>query len=440
MTPILYVVHCIDTEGPLAESIESTFERLHSIFNIKLNPSHKTLKQLQKGEINLGGIESKVAKVISPKLLNYNDSWEKIDCMLSVAMSHDFRNKLTDSSGNGWIYSWHCLDHLGYSSNPRNKDLGYGKVFHKYREFIKKYHANSDEINWHFHPLSLTRKPLAAATSFSNSNDILLSTIAKRILDDAWFPVVNRPGFHSERIESSLFLEQWIPFDYANQFSLDQPLEQQDLSFGRFGDWRRSPNIWSGYHPHHDDYQSIGNCRRIIFRCLNVGTRHRCVSLNDVKDAFQQARDTGFAILAVSNHDYRDILEDVDYIRSLISSVKPLYNDVDFLFAGAHHAAQQFLINVESLALIPPPKFKLELIDNRLIVELISGKMFGPTPFLAIKTSDNTYFHDNLDEIKYQQSWSYVFDEQTVPLNQLIQVGIGSAGAHGGFTAESITI
>ena len=80
--------------------------------------------------------------------------------------------------------------------------------------------------------------------------------------------------------------------------------------------------------------------------------------MNDVKDAFQQARDTGFAILAVSNHDYRDILEDVDYIRSLISSVKPLYNDVDFLFAGAHHAAQQFLINVESLALIPPPKFK----------------------------------------------------------------------------------
>ena len=72
---------------------------------------------------------------------------------------------------------------------------------------------------------------------------------------------------------------------------------------------------------------------------LKVGTRHRCVSLNDVKDAFQQARDTGFAILAVSNHDYRDILEDVDYIRSLISSVKPLYNDVDFLFAGAHHAA-----------------------------------------------------------------------------------------------------
>ena len=61
-----------------------------------------------------------------------------------------------------------------------------------------------------FIPL-LTRKPLAAATSFSNSNDILLSTIAKRILDDAWFPVVNRPGFHSERIESSLFLEQWIP-------------------------------------------------------------------------------------------------------------------------------------------------------------------------------------------------------------------------------------
>ena len=440
MQPTLHIVHCIDTEGPLSESIESTFERLYSIFNLKLDPSSETLGRLQRCQIDLGGIEAKVAKVISPKLLNYNDSWEKIDKMLSVAMSNDFRCKLPDSSGSGWTYSWHCLDHLGYTENPRKKDLGYGKIFHKYQYFINKYHASSDELNWHFHPLSSTRQPLAAATSFSNSMDILLPTIARRILDDEWFPVVNRPGFHSERIESSLFLEQWLPFDYANQFCLDQPSDQQDLSFGRFGDWRRSPAIWSGYHPHHDDYQSIGNCKRLIFRCLNVGTRHRCITQQDVRDAFHQARESGFAILAFSNHDYRDILEDVDYIRSLISLVKKDFEDVHFLFSGAHQAAQQFLTNVKSLSLSPPPQFELKIDQNRLIVELKSGEMHSVTPFLAIKTNNNIYYHDNLDEIEYKKAWCYSFDEQTISLANINQVGVGSAGLHGNYSTESLTL
>ena len=34
--PILHIVHCIDTEGPLDEDIYATFERLNYIFGIKL--------------------------------------------------------------------------------------------------------------------------------------------------------------------------------------------------------------------------------------------------------------------------------------------------------------------------------------------------------------------------------------------------------------------
>ena len=33
---ILYVVHCVDTEGPLNETLDATFERLESIFGITL--------------------------------------------------------------------------------------------------------------------------------------------------------------------------------------------------------------------------------------------------------------------------------------------------------------------------------------------------------------------------------------------------------------------
>jgi hypothetical protein len=43
----VYVVHCVDTEGPLHESVEATFERLKAIFGIDLEPSVALLRQLQ---------------------------------------------------------------------------------------------------------------------------------------------------------------------------------------------------------------------------------------------------------------------------------------------------------------------------------------------------------------------------------------------------------
>ena len=53
----VYVVHCVDTEGPLYESIEATFERLSSNLGIQLQPSRETLAKIQKGELNLDGKE-----------------------------------------------------------------------------------------------------------------------------------------------------------------------------------------------------------------------------------------------------------------------------------------------------------------------------------------------------------------------------------------------
>ena len=47
----LYVVICIDTEGPLTESLNATFKRINSKFNLSLKPSISTLKKLQKGLI-----------------------------------------------------------------------------------------------------------------------------------------------------------------------------------------------------------------------------------------------------------------------------------------------------------------------------------------------------------------------------------------------------
>ena len=118
----VYVVHCVDTEGPLHESVEATFERLEAIFGIDLEPSVALLRQLQAGEVDLGGLEQAVRKVVDPHLLDYNDTWDKIDEMLASCLSPAFREQTVDSDGHGWVYNWFCVDHVDYDLNPRRRD------------------------------------------------------------------------------------------------------------------------------------------------------------------------------------------------------------------------------------------------------------------------------------------------------------------------------
>jgi hypothetical protein len=431
--PILHIVHCIDTEGPLYEDIQATFERLDSIFGIKMEASPENLRKLQKKKIYLEGLEDAVAKCFAPELLKYNTNWAEISDMLDEALSSDFRSRMLDDFGNGWVYSWHCMDHIGYNENPRHKDAGYGNVFRYYKSKLALTESSADEINWHFHPLSLARKPTQAATSYLNSYDVLLPIICRRILDDQWFPVVNRPGFHAERPDSHAFMEQWLPFDYANQF-VEEKEDQPDVSDGRFGDWRRAPKTWRGYHPSHDDYQVEGNCRRIIFRCLNLGTRLRSLTTEHFHEAFKEAKENGSAVLAFADHDYRDIRTDVATFRAMLLKVKNQYPEVKIKFSGAEAAALAISGNYFQPKLV----LTTELIGNKFFVKLQEGELFGPQPFLAIKLKSGQYFHDNMDMIEPGKVWAYVLDEQTFKVEALEKIGVGSAGRFGGYNVSVI--
>ncbi len=60
MPETVYVVHCLDTEGPLHESLAATFERIREVFHIELEPDADLLRRLQEGKVNLGGAEAAV--------------------------------------------------------------------------------------------------------------------------------------------------------------------------------------------------------------------------------------------------------------------------------------------------------------------------------------------------------------------------------------------
>lgn len=428
--PHVHLVHCIDTEGPLYESLEATFERVKTITGVTLAPARTTLAQLQRGEIDLGGKENLVRLIVSEQLLAYNDTWDKIDTMLGEIMSPEYRGRYADPDGSPWAYNWFCVDHVGYDVNPRRRDIGYHNVFDHYSSRVRE-SGGPDEIHWHAHPMPTYREAHRNATSYLRSPHIL-ETLARRVIDRHWFPAAFRPGFHVERPDSHWLLEQFVPFDFGNQSMPADRLAgtQEDVAGGRFGDWRRAPDDWSHYNPHHDDYQVPGCCRRTMFRCLNVGTRYRLLDETEVRRAFRRAASGVPTLLAFTDHDFRDMRPDVETVHGLVSKVASEFPEVSWHNSGALRAARAVL----GLEETEPLEFavKLEHAGGAVRMDVKANRqIFGPQPFLAVKSHDLRYYHDNFDIETPFLHWSYVFDDQSFRPESVEAIGVAAADRNG---------
>jgi hypothetical protein len=429
----VYIVHCIDTEGPLYESVDATFERLREIFQLELEPSSRMLRRLQAGEVPLGGIEAAVQKVVDPALLGYNDTWDKVDAMLAELMHESFRTEVRDSAGMGWVYNWFCVDHVDYDANPRRRDIGYHNVFEHYSRMMRETESPQDGLHFHYHPHSFRREAHRCATHWWASSDSLHQILSRRVIDHGWFPAAHRPGFHVIRPDSHWFLEQHIPFDFSNQAVRQTGADaaQFGLSDGRFGDWRRAPVTWAPYHPSADDYQVPGSCRRWIARCLNVGTRYRLLQESDVRQAFEEAAAGKPAVLAITNHDFRNMALDVTAARQLVRRVAKDYPDVPFRFSEAI-AAMRSALKLPDIAPCELDMNIRRIDDARHVLEVRSTTpTFGPQPWLALKTAAGTYHFDNFDIDRPFHQWRYVFDEETFPLSALNSIGVAANNASG---------
>jgi len=429
----VHIVHCIDTEGPLHESIDATFARLHEIFGLDLEPGAALLADLQAGRVPLNGLEAAVRKVVDPALLGYNDTWDKVDGMLARLLSAPFRNAMLDSFGGGWVYNWFCVDHVDYDANPRRRDIGYHNVFTHYRQVLRDTGSPQDGVHFHYHPHPFGREAHRSATHWWANSDSLFQVLSRRVIDHHWFPAAHRAGFHVTRPDSHWFLEQYIPFDLSNQAMAVTAEDgaQFGVSDGRFGDWRRAPATWAPYHPSPDDYQTPGSCRRWIARCLNVGTRYRVIEESDVRQAFREAAEGRPVVLAITNHDFRDMAPDVERVRALVAHVAAEFPGVPFRFSEAVSAMRDAL----GLAAGPPCSLDLHLqrvSDTRHVLEVSSQTpSFGPQPWLALRTAAGRYHFDNFDIDRPFHSWRYVLDEDTFPLSALSHLGVAANTASG---------
>jgi len=436
------VVHCIDTEGPLFESMDATFERLETIFGLKLEPSEENLRKLQEGEFSLDVDEETVQAVVDPHLLNYNETWSQLDDKLDEALSLRFRSQFCDSNGNPWIYNWFLVDHVDYDVNPRRRAIGYHQIFDKYRRKLIQTGSISDGIHFHHHPHPFNKHAHQIATHWWANSDALYQTLSRRIIDRQWFPAANRPGFHTTRPDSHWFLEQFIPFDYANQAknSGEKLNDQFDLASGRFGDWRRAPKTWEPYHPSHDDYQTRGECRRWIARCLNIGTRHRLLNIDDVRHAFEEAEEGKAVILSFTNHDFRDIRPDVAEAHELITSVASEFPEVDFEYSEAVEAMRKSLGLEEQEPC--DLEVRLERANHRAHTLHVRTEVptFGPQPYLAFKTVTGDYHHDNFDFQEPNHEWTYVFDHNSFRLRAVDSIGVAANNAFGTTTVSLLDV
>lgn len=443
---VVNLVHAIDTEGPLYESVNAKFNRLNDLFGIShIEVSNENLEKLKRGEIPLGGQEADVIRILNGHLANYNDTWDKIDAMLDRIMSREFRNKHPDSYGGGWVFNWHCLDHVGFEYNPRRRDMGYHNIFDHYTEVIRQKNETRDGLHWHFHPMSTYRDAHRCATSFVNSSE-LYQILCRRIIERDWFPTVFRAGFQTERPDSNWFLEQWLPFDISNM-AIDDPSEYDrtiDFKNGRSGDWRMAPADWSVYHPSHDNYQIPGSCRRLIGRALNVLNRIASVDQREIDKAFARANEGLPTLVGFASHDFRDLGTEVDYLRGLILNSAKKYPGVKFRYCESVEAFRNIISAKEDISSIEP--LELDVIFRPATeydvptLEIVTkrGRVFGPQPFLAIKTRSRRFIHDNLDFSPEGDRWFYAFHGDTLPIEDVAEIGVAANDRLGNLSLRKI--
>ncbi|MGB0674825.1 MAG: hypothetical protein ACPGOU_01235 [Candidatus Nanopelagicales bacterium] len=410
--PTLYLVHAVDTEGPLEETLDGTFQRLASV-GIDVEPTLDNLRAIQRRELNLGGAEDLALEYASVQRTGYLDTWRKVEEMLRGITDDGFREKHADSEGNPYRFSWFMLDLVGYRDNPRRRPMGPHEVWDQFAR-ISAGRLGRDTVGWHHHTVPVGRHALEYNTCWTNS-DHHERILARKIIEKGWFPSCFRAGGAIERNDLSGWLEQFIPFD----FSCASKAEWTDD--WHLTDWRGAPLEWTGYRPCFRDYRRPGGMRRWMFRCMDIDTNFYRITAEDVAMAFRTVEEGKSAILSFSSHDRRPIGPEVEHIMEIVRAAADRHPGVRWIHAGAEDAARA----VAGMPDDPAPEFQLTQ-EGRLIRIRADREIFGPTPFLAVEEAGGVFFRDN-PTIESPTEWAWWVPRPT----QTIHIGVAAAGLSG---------
>ncbi len=339
--------------------------------------------------------------------------------MVRAVTAPAFRAAHASPDGTPYTFTWFVVDNVGFAANPRRKATGFHTVWDAYQRLLGERvpgdNAAGDAWAWHFHAIRGDGNPLRYSTSWT-VNDWPEQVLARRILDRGWFPNAFRAGGNVERNDLSLWLEQFIPFDFSNRAHADDRGGP-----GAQWDWRHAPADWSPYHPDHDDYRHAGGMRRAIFRAIDIDSARCRLEADDVARAFERTAAGATTVLAYSNHDRRDMRPEIARASALVKGIAARYPDVRWRYATAPEAARIALARPR-----PAPRLDLSLTaeGDHLWIES-SRPVFGPAPFVAVEETDGLVYRDN-STIEGETLWCYRLDSPAVR-----RIGVGAAASDG---------
>lgn len=428
----VYICHAVDTEGPLHETLDGTFNRIYEQLDIRLQPTKGNLKKIREKSLPLDGKEDAAAELVRSNMIDtYLSSWDQIDKMNETVMSSSWRASMPDSYGDPYVISWHCMDHVNFNYNPRGRAMGFHAVYEYYERMLNSSGMTRDQINFHFHPPSISGDAHRVSAGL-NVNMLHNEILARRIIDKKWFPTVYRPGSHTETLDINIWLEQWIPFDIANLNTgkMEDVLKLHPIP-GRFGDWRGSTTNWEIYNPDVLDYRKPGQLKRYISRVQNLNTRYANIDEAELAKAFEAASYGKSPLVAVTNHDFRDMQEEVEWFYRLVEKIASQYSDVKFRWCNAVEGFRASL----GLDKCDLPTASASIKDKILHFNT-DTEIWGNQPFLAIKTHDGRYVRDDFI-IEENNTWKYAFDVHSVELNSVAELGVAFNDKMGNVTILS---
>jgi hypothetical protein len=171
---------------------------------------------------------------------------------------------------------------------------------------------------------------------------------------------------------------------------------------------------------------------------MNVEARLRQLTDMDIESAFSRVSNGTDTILAMTNHDFRDMYLETLPVIERIKRVMQRFPNVEVIPTDAVNAMRHTLGLKQS-------RIKLACnLDRKspnifILNVSLEGEIFGTQPYLAIELDGSRYLWENFD-VCGEKRWSFVFDNNHIPAERVTAIGVAANSISGHTTVANIKL
>ena len=152
---------------------------------------------------------------------------------------------------------------------------------------------------------------------------------------------------------------------------------------------------------------------------MNIGTRHSVINKDHIQLAINEVKNGKKPIIAITNHDFREMKDDVKFINHLLNEEFNKHKNVNFKYCNVREALG---LNCS----IQNFDYTFEGFNKNILRITTKDKLFGPSPFFGYKTMDKRYIFDNLTIVRPYFEWIYHFDNENVDITNINKIGLAA--------------